>query len=90
MPIFRSGDPCFPHCDSGVREYWSCKACTCWRSSESPVVRVLAKIQHMGVTGVPAFIVGNRYAVMGAREPEVIAQAIQEVARERTLPAGNA
>ena len=50
----------------------------------------IAKIQHMGVTGVPAFIVGNRYAVMGAREPEVIAQAIQEVARERTLPAGNA
>jgi predicted DsbA family dithiol-disulfide isomerase len=50
----------------------------------------IAKIQHMGVTGVPAFIVGNRYAVMGAREPEVIAQAIQEVARERRLPAGNA
>jgi predicted DsbA family dithiol-disulfide isomerase len=47
----------------------------------------IAKIQHMGVTGVPAFIVGNRYAVMGAREPEVIAQAIQEVARERRLPA---
>jgi predicted DsbA family dithiol-disulfide isomerase len=39
---------------------------------------------------VPAFIIGNRYAVMGAREPEIIAQAIQEVARERALPAGNA
>jgi predicted DsbA family dithiol-disulfide isomerase len=50
----------------------------------------IARIQQMGVTGVPAFIIGNRYAVMGAREPEIIAQAIQEVARERTLPAGNA
>ena len=50
----------------------------------------IAQIQRMGVTGVPAFIVGNRFAVMGAREPEVIAQAIQEVARERALPAGNA
>ncbi len=50
----------------------------------------IARIQQMGVTGVPAFIIGNRYAVLGAREPEVIAQAIQEVARERALPAGNA
>ncbi len=50
----------------------------------------IARIQQMGVTGVPAFIIGNRYAVMGAREPEIIAQAIQEVARERALPAGNA
>ena len=50
----------------------------------------IARIQHMGVTGVPAFIIGNRFAVMGAREPEIIAQAIQEVARERALPAGNA
>ncbi len=50
----------------------------------------IAQIQQMGVTGVPAFIIGNRFAVLGAREPEVIAQAIQEVARERALPAGNA
>ncbi len=50
----------------------------------------IAQARQMGVTGVPAFIIGNRYAVMGAREPEAIAQAIAEVAKERTAPAGNA
>jgi len=50
----------------------------------------IAQVQKMGVTGVPAFIIGNRYAVMGAREPEAIAQAIAQVAKERATPAGNA
>jgi predicted DsbA family dithiol-disulfide isomerase len=50
----------------------------------------IAQAQQMGVTGVPAFIIGSRYAVMGAREPEAIAQAIAEVAKERASPAGNA
>jgi predicted DsbA family dithiol-disulfide isomerase len=50
----------------------------------------IAQAQHMGVTGVPAFIIGNRYVVMGAREPEAIAQAIAQVAQERATPAGNA
>ncbi|MEM7636156.1 MAG: DsbA family oxidoreductase [Pseudomonadota bacterium] len=50
----------------------------------------ISQAQQMGVTGVPAFIIGSRYAVMGAREPEAIAQAIAEVAKERSAPAGNA
>ena len=50
----------------------------------------ISQAQQMGVTGVPAFIIGNRYAVMGAREPEAIAQAISEVVKERSAPAGNA
>ncbi len=50
----------------------------------------ISQAQQMGVTGVPAFIIGNRYAVMGAREPEAIAQAIVEVVKERSAPAGNA
>jgi len=50
----------------------------------------ISQAQQMGVTGVPAFIIGNRYAVMGAREPEAIAQAIAEVVKERSAPAGNA
>ncbi len=50
----------------------------------------ISQAQQMGVTGVPAFIIGNRYAVMGAREPEAIAQAISEVVKERSTPAGNA
>ncbi len=50
----------------------------------------ISQAQQMGVTGVPAFIIGSRYAIMGAREPEVIAQAIVEVVKERSAPAGNA
>ncbi|MFD0917960.1 DsbA family oxidoreductase [Pseudahrensia aquimaris] len=36
--------------------------------------------QSMGVTGVPCFIIDNKYAVMGAQEPEHIAQAIIQAA----------
>jgi predicted DsbA family dithiol-disulfide isomerase len=37
------------------------------------------KLAHeMGVTGVPAMIFGNRVAVTGAREPEVIAMVIDK------------
>ncbi len=50
----------------------------------------ISQAQQMGVTGVPAFIIGGRYAVMGAREPEAIVQAITEVVKERSAPAGNA
>ena len=50
----------------------------------------IAQAQQMGVTGVPAFIVGGRYAVLGAREPEVIAQAIMQVVKENATPAGHA
>jgi predicted DsbA family dithiol-disulfide isomerase len=50
----------------------------------------IAHVQQIGITGVPAFIIGNRYAVMGAREPEILAQAIAEVAREQAAPAGHA
>lgn len=36
----------------------------------------------MGVTGVPCFVLGGRYAVEGAQEAAVLANAIVEVARE--------
>lgn len=36
----------------------------------------IAEAQRLGITGVPCTIVGGRYAVMGAREPEAIAAAI--------------
>ena len=35
--------------------------------------------REMGVTGVPAMIFGNRLAVSGAREPEVLASVIDRV-----------
>jgi predicted DsbA family dithiol-disulfide isomerase len=43
----------------------------------------IAMAQQMGITGVPTFLVGNRYAVIGAREPQVIAGAIAKVLEER-------
>ena len=36
--------------------------------------------REMGVTGVPAMIFGNRLAVSGAREPEMLAVVIDRVA----------
>jgi predicted DsbA family dithiol-disulfide isomerase len=39
------------------------------------------QIAHeMGVTGVPAMIFGNKLAVSGAREPELLAGVIDRVA----------
>lgn len=34
----------------------------------------------MGVTGVPCFLLEGKYAVMGAQEAEVLADAIKQVA----------
>ncbi|MFO1090015.1 MAG: DsbA family oxidoreductase [Hyphomicrobiales bacterium] len=44
--------------------------------------------RSMGIEGVPAFLVGRRYAVLGAREPEVLAGAIAKVAEERLALGG--
>ena len=39
--------------------------------------------RKMGVTGVPCFILDNKYAVMGAQASDVLANAIRDVAREK-------
>ena len=39
--------------------------------------------RKMGVTGVPCFILDNKYAVMGAQASDVLANAIKDVAREK-------
>ena len=47
------------------------------------------QIAHeMGVTGVPAMIFGNKLAVSGAREPEVLAMVIDKVAELAGTVAG--
>ncbi len=43
------------------------------------VEREDALAREMGVTGVPAMIFGNKIAVSGAREPEVLAMVIDKV-----------
>jgi predicted DsbA family dithiol-disulfide isomerase len=49
------------------------------------------QIAHeMGVTGVPAMIFGNRLAVSGAREPELLVSVIDrvmEMAQQQGQPA---
>ena len=40
----------------------------------------IAVAQRMGVTGVPCFIIDNKYAVMGAQAPQHIADAINQAA----------
>ncbi len=42
--------------------------------------------RKMGVTGVPCFILDNKYAVMGAQASDVLANAIRDVAREKEAP----
>lgn len=39
--------------------------------------------RKMGVTGVPCFILDNKYAVMGAQASDVLANAIRDVAKEK-------
>lgn len=43
--------------------------------------------REMGVTGVPCFIIDNKYAVMGAQSSEVLAGALREVAVLKTSEA---
>ena len=48
----------------------------------------IALAQQMGVTGVPTFIVGQKYAVVGAQAAEIIAGAIVKVQEEGVQPLG--
>ncbi len=55
-------------------------------NSDADVAETRAEIelaQKMGVTGVPTFIVGNKYAVVGAQTPDILASAIVKVAQEQ-------
>lgn len=47
-----------------------------------PVIDEINQAQRMGVSGVPTFIIAGRFAVSGAREPEVLRRAIYEAARQ--------
>jgi predicted DsbA family dithiol-disulfide isomerase len=46
--------------------------------------------RQMGVTGVPCFIIGRKYAVSGAQDPAVLVQAFDLVAKEGEGPAAAA
>ncbi len=44
------------------------------------VTEEIATASRMGVRGVPCFIIENKYAVMGAQDPQTLADAIRQVA----------
>lgn len=47
-------------------------------------VREEIELAHrMGVTSVPCFIIENKYAVLGAQDPAIIAQALRQAAGEK-------
>jgi predicted DsbA family dithiol-disulfide isomerase len=53
--------------------------------TEQDVAETRAEIDHatkIGVTGVPTFILGQSYALVGAQSPEVLVDAIGRVAKE--------
>lgn len=61
-----------------------------WLATDRDVAAVEAQAraaQEAGVNGVPFFILGGRYAVSGAQEPEYLAEAIARVAAEAGQPA---
>jgi predicted DsbA family dithiol-disulfide isomerase len=41
----------------------------------------IASAQSIGVTGVPTFILGGRYGVVGAQSPDVLAKAFADAAK---------
>ena len=43
----------------------------------------IAQAQRMGVTGVPCFLLENKYAVVGAQDTATLADAIRQVAEAR-------
>lgn len=44
----------------------------------------IATASRMGITGVPCFLLENKYAVMGAQEANTLADAIRQVAQDST------
>tara|TARA_R110002124_G_scaffold67647_6_gene183633 strand:+ start:18994 stop:19650 length:657 start_codon:yes stop_codon:yes gene_type:complete len=46
------------------------------------VKKQIGEAQKLGISGVPCFILGQKYAVMGAQEPETLAEAITRTATD--------
>ena len=46
------------------------------------VEKEIALAHRMGINGVPAFVIANRYIVMGAQSPELLADAFNRAAGE--------
>ena len=60
------------------------RTATCWQNDtlKSVVLNEIEHYQRAGVSGVPFFILENKYGISGAQPPEVFIQAIQQVMEE--------
>jgi predicted DsbA family dithiol-disulfide isomerase len=57
-------------------------------ASDKDKAAVMAEVeqaQHMGISGVPTFIINQKYGVSGAQSAEMLAEAIQKVSTEPDL-----
>lgn len=52
------------------------------------VAKEVGLAREMGVNGVPCFIVANKYAVMGAEQPEVILRALELAVSDQSAADG--
>lgn len=59
-------------------------------ADKDEVKNEIATASQIGVTGVPCFIIDDKYAVMGAQQPEVIAGAIDQALQDRSSDATGA
>lgn len=56
-------------------------------SDMAEVKEEISHAQKIGVTGVPCFIIDQKYAIMGAQQPETLVQALQQALAEREADA---
>jgi len=64
----------------------SCEEAAAYLAGDENQARIVAEDEHvrlMGVTGVPCFIIDERYAVSGAQSPEVFFQIFDLVREEQ-------
>lgn len=55
-------------------------------AEEAGVIGEIATSKQMGITGVPCFIIDQKYAVSGAQTPEILIDAIKNAVAARAAP----
>ena len=53
-------------------------------SDRNKITAAVEQAHRIGVTGVPAFIIDERFIVMGAEKPETLAAAIRHASETKT------
>ena len=51
---------------------------------KTEVMQECARAQQMGISGVPTFIINQKYGISGAQGAELLAQAIREISEKKT------